>query len=175
MELKGHIKAISKDLSSSKYNLTIETEKVHMGEYEALKDKEISVTIKQYRKKRSLDCNAYAWVLLDKLSKVMKLPVTEIYKMEIMEIGVSEIIPIKDDKINKFIEAWNKNGLGWICESLGKSKLDGYTNLKVYYGSSTYDSKEMSLLINSIVEDCKLQEIETATPQELERMCQEWK
>ena len=54
------------------------------------------------------------------------------------------------------------------------SKIDGCTNVIVYYGSSTYDSKQMSVLIDRIVQDCKELGIETLPPDELLRLQEEW-
>lgn len=117
----------------------------------------------------------YCWVLLGKLAEKMNIKAEEIYKMEIKEIGAYEVLPIKNEAVNRFKDSWQRNGIGWICEEIGKSKIDGYTNLKAYYGSSTYDSKEMSRLIDSIVEDCKLQGIPTDTPEQIEKYKEMWK
>lgn len=95
--------------------------------------------------------------------------------MAIKYIGVYEVLPIKNEAVEKFRQAWNKNGLGWICEEIGKSKIEGYTNVKAHYGSSSYDSKEMSRLIDSIVEDCKMQGIPTDTPEQIARYKEAWK
>ena len=54
----------------------------------ALEDgKEYVVEVKQYRKKRSLDANAYCWVLIDKLAEKLNVSKTEVYRREIKEIG----------------------------------------------------------------------------------------
>ena len=45
---------------------------------------------------------------------------------------------------------------------------------RIYRGSSTYDSKEMSLLIEGTVSDAKDLGIETIPPDELERMMLMW-
>ena len=56
-----------------------------------------------------------------------------------------------------------------------QSKLPGCTNVILYYGSSSYDTEQMSSLIDLLVDDCKAQGIETATPDELARYKEEWK
>ena len=65
-------------------------------------------------------------------------------------------------------------GVGWVCEILGESKLDGYTNVITYYGSSTYDSLQMSRLINLIQEECKQYGIEVMTQAELALLMDGW-
>ena len=72
-----------------------------------------------------------------------------------------------DRAVERLRESWEKNGIGWITETLD-SKLDGCTNVILYYGSSTFDTKQMSVFIDSIVQDAKALGIETMTPQELE-------
>ena len=136
--------------------------------------KEYTLTIKEKKKKRSLDANAYAWVLLDKLAAVMHQSKEEIYKSYIKEIGGnSELVCIKSEAAESLCEGWSRNGLGWQTDTM-PSKLKGCTNVVLYYGSSTYDTEQMSRLIDLIIEDCQALEIETKDPAELERLVQEW-
>ncbi len=133
-----------------------------------MKPKPYRVEIKEYRKKRSLDANAYCWELIGKLAEVMRIPPRDVYINAIQNIGGNyEIIPIKEEAAEKFIEVWQKQGLGWPCVDMGKSKITGYRNLRAYYGSSTYDSRQMGLLIDHIIQDCKALGIETLSPEKL--------
>jgi hypothetical protein len=146
-----------------------------LQEFIATMDKPQDVIIKQHREKRSLDANAFYWTLAGKLSAAIKTPPVDIYRQHILDIGDNyEILPIKDTAVEKFTEAWSKNGIGWVVNPLGKSKLEGYTNIMAYYGSSTYNSRQMSRLIDLLVEDCKLQGIPTETPAEIERIKAAW-
>lgn len=130
--------------------------------------------IKEHKQKRSLDANAYLWALISKIQSVLNIPKETIYKDLIKDIGVYEVIPIKNIAVNKFCEAWHKNGLGWITETT-KSKLDGYTNVLAYYGSSEYDSKEMARLIDSTIEECRNLDIETKSDEEIKSLVENWK
>lgn len=137
-------------------------------------DKEYILTIKDKKKKRSLDANAYAWVLMDKIASEMHKSKIEVYQDYIKDIGGnSDIICIQDKALDKFREIWEKKGIGWTSDTM-PSKIDGCTNVIVYYGSSTYDSKQMSVLIDRIVQDCKELGIETLSPDELLRLQEEW-
>lgn len=132
--------------------------------------------IKKTPKKRSLDSNSYYWVLCGKLAAKLKSTPIDIYRQHILDIGDNyEVLPIKDEAVDKFAEAWTKNGAGWVISIIGPSKLNGYTNLMAYYGSSTYDSKQMTRLIDLVVEDCKENGIETMTPGEIAQLNQKWK
>lgn len=134
------------------------------GEYE----------LKRVRKKRSINANAYFFALADELSKKVNIPKTEIYRNYIKEIGgVSEIVCVKKEAVKKLCEGWQHNGLGWQTEII-PSKLKDCENVILYYGSSTYNTEQMSRLINLIVEDCKVQGIETRTPDEIANMLSLW-
>lgn len=135
----------------------------------------LDIEVKTHRKKRSLDANAYAWVLMDKLAEKTGIAKEEIYRQLVRNIGGnSYIYPIRKDAVEGYIRHWSGGGLGWIAESLGESKLDGYENVISYYGSSQYDTAQMSRLIELLVAECEDQGIETKTPQEIEAMMQEW-
>ena len=139
------------------------------------KDRVYDLEVKEHRKKRSLDANAYAWVLINKLADVMRIPPTEVYRQAIQDIsGNSEILPVREDAVEQFKTAWSHNGIGWMCRDMGKSKLPGYRNLMVYYGSSVYNTKQMSDLIEALVQDCKALDIETMTPDKLSLLMDEW-
>lgn len=144
------------------------------SQYDELHDLDLDVTVKKYRRKRSLDANAYAWVLIDKLASVLTLTKEEIYREAIRNIGgVSDTVCIKDEAVESLTNGWKHNGLGWFTETV-PSKLTGCTNVILYYGSSTYDTKQMSSLIDVLVEACKAQGIETLTPDQLSALEAAW-
>lgn len=131
--------------------------------------------LKEHRKKRSLDANAYAWVLLGKLANKVGMSKEDVYREFVKDVGDNyEILPIRNDAVDKWISNWQQMGIGWVCDILGESKLDGYTNVITYYGSSTYDSLQMSKLINLIQEECKQYNIEVMTPAELALLMDGW-
>lgn len=88
-------------------------------------DKEKQFEIKEHKQRRSLDSNAYCWVLLGKLQDHLKIPKEDIYRDLIKYIGSYEIVPVKNEAVERFRQAWSKNGLGWITETM-KSKLERF-------------------------------------------------
>lgn len=129
--------------------------------------------VKEYKEKRSLDANAYAWVLLEKLQDRLHIPKEDIYRDLIRNIGSYEVVPIKNEALSKFKQAWSKNGLGWITDTT-KSKLEGYTNVIAYYGSSIYNTKEMSRFIELIIQECEQLHIETRSKEEIDSLLESW-
>jgi hypothetical protein len=143
------------------------------AEINDLTDKELSVEIKPYKARRSLDANAYCWVLCQKLSEKLNCTKEDIYKEAIRKAGQFDYIAVTDSATEQFLKAWQGKGLGWYAEAL-ESKIEGCKKIMVYYGSSVYDSKEMAHLIDYIVSECKELGIETMTPAEISRMMNEW-
>lgn len=136
--------------------------------------KEYKLEVKEFKQKRSLNANSYAWTLIDKLAEKLRMPKTDIYKSYIKEIGGnSDIVCCLDRAVSDLCQAWQGRGIGWLTET-EPSKLEGCTNVRLYYGSSVYDTAQMSRLIELIVADCKENGIETLTPEEIDRMNAEW-
>ena len=134
------------------------------GEYELVKTK----------KRRNLDANAYAWVLVDKIAAAVRLPKEEVYQNAIKGIGgVSDIVCVKDVAVDKLRQNWSRNGLGWQTETM-PSKIAGCTNVVLYYGSSAYDTRQMSTLIDRLIQDAKALDIETLPPDRLDAMLSAW-
>lgn len=163
MEFKADANPQIRFTLDGKVELTFTTYRSAIGGLEALKDKELAVKVVSFSKKRSLSQNAYMWVLLDELAKVLNRSKEDLYKIYIKDYGTFEMLPIKNEAAERFKKNWSKNGIGWFVEDLGESKLSGYTKLIAYYGSSVYNSTEMSRLINAIVDDCQDQGISTMT------------
>lgn len=133
------------------------------------------MTLSTALKKRSLDANAYAWTLMDKIAARMRLSKTEVYQAFIREVGGnSTIVCVQDIAVDQLISGWKNNGIGWLAETM-PSKIEGCTNVILYYGSSTFDTEQMSRFIEIVVSEAKNLGIETLTPDDLERMKVQWK
>lgn len=135
-----------------------------------MKPRKYSVEVKEYRKQRSLDANAYFWLLLDKLAEKLNEKKTQLYKDYIHELGgAADVVCVKNEAVEKLCSGWEHNGLGWLTETTS-SKIEGCTNVVLYYGSSSFDSTEMYRLIQLCIEDCRQYGIETKTPDEILKM-----
>lgn len=140
----------------------------------SMKQRTYTCEVKEQHKKRSLDANAYFWVLADKLAEATRISKEDIYRHAIREIGGnSTTVCVRDMAAEKLCQGWEKNGLGWLADTF-PSKLPGCVNVTLYYGSSTYDTKQMSRLIDNIVQDCQAVGIETLTPDKLALLVEEW-
>lgn len=137
-------------------------------------DKQYKLVIKELKHKRSLTANAYAWVLLDKLSAKMNIPKEEIYKRYIKDVGDNNYLTlVQDFAVNDLCTSWSTRGLGWVSDVI-PSGTEGWTYVMLYYGSSTYDTAQMSRLINLIVQDCEQLDIPTYDQEQLEELYRKW-
>lgn len=126
-----------------------------------LAGRDISLDIKQLKEKRSLDANAYFWVLVGKLADKLNAAKNEIYLEQLRKYGQCFIVTVGAgvdiSKITKYYDLLKEGELN------GK-QVAAY---KVYVGSSEYDTAQMSVLINGTVEDCKDLGIDTLTPAQI--------
>ena len=173
--MKATLESLTMSLEGD-YLITLKTrDRAIVETYNGLRENPVSVEVKRWRERRSLDANAYCWTLIDKLAASRGLTKAEVYREAILGIGgVSETVCVTDRAVDRLVEGWSHNGLGWFAETF-PSKIPGCTNVILHYGSSTYDTKQMSALIDHIVQDCKAVGIETKTPQELAAMMNEWR
>ncbi len=173
-KFKCEIASISRDYKSGKALITLTADWNIVQYLEKLRDKLLSCTLKLFRNHRSLDANAYCWVLLDKLASALNEEKEEIYRCYIRQMGGNNtVVCVKNEAVGELCEKWTCNGLGWQTDTL-PSKLDGCTNVILYYGSSTYDTEQMSSLIDLVVQDCDALGIETKTPEELAKLKSQW-
>ncbi|MDF2608958.1 MAG: hypothetical protein K0R92_432 [Lachnospiraceae bacterium] len=173
MEFTGVITDISNNIITGSVNITfsVNEKSLILPEYERLKNiKKLKITAAQYREKRSLDANAYMWVLLQKLAEVLHTTKDELYIDMLGKYGVFTHIIVKPHVVARVKEEWR------TVKELGEVTVGGQTGIQLqcYFGSSTYDTKEMSVLIDGVVQECKDEGIETLPPDELARMKKEW-
>ena len=132
--------------------------------FQLSEDKVYDVEIKIHREKRSLNANSYCWKLCTEIASVINSDKDSVYLLMLKRYGVSDLIPISNQvPIDDYIKYYDI-----------ESRTDKYTWYKIYKGSSKYDTKEMSVLLNGIVSECKEMGIPTKEDLEVERMVKEW-
>ena len=176
--MTGEIKDISIDYLTNKPQIILTlNERESLLSLEKLKGDKLSVEIKKWRKKRSLDANSYCWVLCDRIAKELSkeniVTKEQIYKDAISQVGTFEPMIIEEKAYDNFKRIWEKQGLGFIVQEI--TRKDKCIKVHCYYGSSTYDTKEMSLLIEIIVDLAKSLDIETKPKEEIESLLRSWK
>lgn len=133
--------------------------------------------VKDYKPKRSLNANSYCWVLCDNIAKELSKDGTittkeVVYQDSILQIGTFEPMIWEEKNFEKCKEIWQKQGLGFLVQEVARKNK--CVKVHCYYGSSTYDSKEMSLLIQSLVELAESLNLETKTKAEIDSLLRCW-
>lgn len=180
MECIGRFKGLGIDLMSRHQKLEIEIDTDIREEYDKLKDKErLRIRIVQYRAKRSLDANAYYWTLLTKFADVIGLSNPEAHNMMLRGYGQSEIfdgravymtIPDTEEAEKKVNNATDYHLAPTSQVRMGNDDVL-YRTYRLLRGSRTYDTKEMSRLIDGLITCCReagIPETEIASPNEKE-------
>ena len=102
------------------------------------------------------------------------VPKTEVYRNAVRDVGGnSEIVCVKAEAAPTLRKIWESRGLGWQTED-DISKLPGCVNVILYYGSSTFDTRQMSRMIDNLIQDAKAVGIETLSDRELSLLCEKW-
>jgi hypothetical protein len=178
-DIRCQIRKTYFDYVTGKNIIVLETEDNREKQLNSLKDKDVRCSIKQWKERRSLDANAYYWVIIGKLAATLHTSTTELHNRMISDYGQPEII---DGSLVHFILLdtipWDKLNQIHLKPTAKTKVLDDGKLYRVYWvmrGSSTYNTKEMSILIEGLVSECKQAEIETLPPEELRRMLRAYK
>jgi len=174
--LSSNIEISYTETGSQKLTFTL-TQKQDVSDLKAICDKKklIAIECKEHRKKRSLDANSYAWLLIGKIADVLRTSKEELYIEMLKRYGQREkqLISIIDNEeaIAMIYRATNNH-----CTVVGEGTVNGkrFKHLAILIGSSQYDSRQMAILIDGIVSDAKELGIDTMTPNELAELKSRW-
>ncbi|MBQ2434064.1 MAG: hypothetical protein II266_06495 [Clostridia bacterium] len=176
MRLKGKWHgAPFRDYSIRKVLITLALEE-YPEIYDTTQEKDITIEIKEWRAKRSLNANAYFHVLVDKIAEKIGESHTETHNQLIADYGEPDTevgIIILEARVDwRKVEAMHLRPIPGQTQELANGKT--YQAHQVMRGSHTYDTKEMARLIDGTIYEAKQLEIETMTPDEIERMKAAW-
>lgn len=128
--------------------------------------------IKPHRGRRSNDANAYCWKLCELIAESIGGEKEEVYRQSIREVGVYKQFSLPESQARTLEKVWGKQGIGWLTERVDYD--GGNILLNAYYGSSTYNTKQMSRLLDNLIQDCQALGIETLPPDEVARLKSLW-
>lgn len=177
MELTGKAVGASLDFDTNRFRITFEVNEndVVKSEYDRLRgyDK-LKIKAVKYTQRRSLDANAYFHVLVGKIADALTISKAKAKNVLICKYGQPQLLPdgsimvYKTNAPEEFM--WEQESIHAIPVKYEEKA----TFYKIYRGSHTYDTKEMSVLIDGTVADAKELGIETVTPTELAEMKERW-
>lgn len=181
-ELTGKLKDLSIDYRSDKCTITItvnETNELKACFEELCQCDKVSVQIDKYREKRSNAANNYMWSLCGKIAEVrskdgIKVTKDEIYRKEIRDLNIYREDTIEPEDVGWRCRSWEEIGIGWFTERVDFTPDGEKEVIRFYYGSSRYNTKQMSKLIDNIVQDCEALGIPTKTPDQIAELLSLW-
>ena len=173
MECTGRFKKIERDIKTGKFEITftINENPAYLPIEQIQSAEKLNIKAAKYRKKRSLDANAYAWVLIQRIAEAIGSDKDSVYVELLVRYSRKFTYEVVEEKELSSVLQGHRAYL-----DLETFELDGktYHVLQKYLGSSTFDSKEMSVFIDGIVSECHDLGIQTETPDEIERMKRLW-
>ena len=170
-ELTGRIENLSVDFSTGKAKLTLEiNEKTSvMKAFDDFRECEkLSIKIDKYREKRSLNANALCWKVCAEIANVLRSDKDSVYLEMLKRYGQSEIVSVLSTvDVSGYFKYYDTFGTGYV-------KGKEFTHYKIYKGSSEYDTREMSILLDGIIDEAKGMGIDVMSESELALIKNEW-
>lgn len=171
METTGRIKAVTKDWQTDKLNISFEIDTLP-GDLEGLSGGDtLDITAKRHRNKRSLNANALLWKCVSDIAKAISADKWEVYLKMLRQYGEYTYVLVKPQAVEMLKRQWRE------CEEIG-SVIDVHgkpaVQMLCYYGSSTYDTKQFSVLLDGVIAEMKTLGIETPTSEQMKRSLEAW-
>lgn len=135
--------------------------------YKLDKDTIYDIKIDKHRNKRSLDANAYSWVLQNEIANQLRISKEEVHERFLKEYGQRSYVSM--------LANINPNDYFKYYEEVGTFRQNGNTfrSYMIFKGTSLYDSKEMSIFIDGLVQEARNLGIKTLEDYEIEAMIKE--
>ena len=174
MEFTGLLVDIAKDWQTDRFRITFTVnEHSAMSAVDEIKDcPKLSIRAVKYRAKRSLDANALLWVCLGKIADAMETPTDkwEIYLRMLKRYGKYTHICVKPNVVDAVKAQWRET------EVIGEVNINGQKAVQMlcYFGSSTYDTKEFSKLLDGVISEMQEMKLETPVPADIRRALEQW-
>lgn len=124
--------------------------------------------IKEYKEKRGLQANKYYWSLINELANVMRMSKEDVHLQMLEKYSQHDIISVEAKiDISNYIKYYQELG-----ESILNEKT--FKHYKVFKPSSEMDTKEFSILLDGLIQECKQQDIETLEDREIKEMIKDY-
>lgn len=171
MDTTGKLVNVSQDLLSGRMNLTFEVENTAISQLDNIKNEDkLSIKAVKFRSKRSLNANALLWECIGRMAATLRTDKWEVYLMMLKRYGKFTYICVKENVVEAVKQQWRE------CEVIGEVTINGKKAIQMlcYFGSSTYDTHEMSVLIDGVMSEMKEMGIETPTDERTKAALERW-
>ena len=177
MKLNGQINSLKPISGSSQTYLALDLFGDHAAELEKLSDKVLDVEVKVHRERRSTKANNLCWELCSQIGREMTPPIPkeDVYRQAIKDVGIFIQDCIRKGDYEAFDSQWRGRGTGWFTEIVDTHDYMDVVDVMAYCGSSTYDTKAMSTLIDYLVDQAEQMELQIAYDlREIEQIKEDW-
>lgn len=166
MDAQGRIESITKPIKGSGYLVTVRIDALPEG----LDGKLLDVTLKEHREKRSKDANALLWACIGDITRATGIDKWDVYINLLKRYGKFTYIVVKPDAAEAVKKQWRES------EIIGEIDIHGTKGVQMlcYYGSSTYDTKEMSVLLNGTISEMETLNLQRPASSDMRRALEEW-
>lgn len=172
MDFTGALQNVARDWKTGKYTITFSVEDpATLNEVDKIQDCErLSIKAVKYRKKRSLDANAMLWACLGEIAADQRTDKWDVYLRMLRRYGKYTHICVKPNVVDAVKRQWRET------EEIGEIEINGQkaVQLLCYFGSSTYDTKEFSILLDGVVSEMKEMGLQPPPSEEMRRALELW-
>ena len=173
MECTGKLHSVNRDWKTGKIIIGFElneepTEAINaIGLFEKL-----SIKVAKFREKRSLDANALLWLCLGRIANAMESPTDkwDVYLQMLKRYGKFTYICVKPNVVEAVKAQWRE------CEVIGDVDINGQEAVQMlcYFGSSTYNTKEFSILLDGVISEMKEMKLQPPASEDMRRALEQW-
>ena len=161
IRVTGRFASAALETAEHKTSVILDVYGEHGEEFDRLLETDIDIEIRRHRDKRSTRANALCWELCSLIGRAITPPISkeDVYRKAIRDVGVFAQLSMTEKAWPVFEAQWRTNGVGWFAELIDHSRFLGQVTANAYYGSSTYDTKAMSILIDYLVDEARQMEL----------------
>ena len=172
MKFTGKVLSVGRDWQTEQLYITFSiNERSAAGEIDKIKEEDkLSIEAVKYRKKRSLSANALLWACLGEIAAALRTDKWTVYLLMLKRYGKYTYICVKPNMVSAVKLQWRE------CEEVGKITLNGQeaVQLLCYFGSSTYNTQEMSVLLDGVISEMKEMGLQPPLSSDMKRALEEW-
>lgn len=171
MEVKGKLSGLDRNLLEGVTTFTITTRsKEAAEELERLKDKDLRIKVVQYRQKRSLSANALLWHCIGRISEATRADKWDVYLKLLREYGKFTFVCVQPHMVDAVKSQWRE------AQVWNSVDIDGRKAVQMicYFGSSSYNTAEMSRLIDGALEEMRDLNLDLPMEQDVRAALEQW-
>lgn len=175
METKAKLISATRDFKSQKRLLTFEVDNVSDEELNRLFECEtLSLKAVKHFKKRSKDANGLLWACLGEMAAALRTDKWDLYLSLLKQYGKYTYIVVKEEAAEAVKRQWRESEIiGAIEMKDANGNQIPAVQMLCYYGSSTYNSQEFSVLLDGVKYEMEQAGLEPPPSREMKRVIEQ--